>query len=90
MKITITNSENKESDLVVFFGQLLEADKIQITDDPEFIDIYLSDGGVIRGINKELIESGGLQMLPYIPSKPPKRKPRSNENLSGNLPINLG
>lgn len=53
---------------LIRFGQLFECSYIQISDDEEFADIYLEDGGIIRGINRHLFEANQVEVRPYEPS----------------------
>ena len=56
---------------LIRFGQLYSVKYVQISDDPEFVDIYLEDGGIIRGINRALMELNQVKVKEYIPSEEP-------------------
>jgi hypothetical protein len=55
---------------LIKFGQLFDVQYVQVSDDPEFVDIHLSDGGVICGINRALMELNGIELREY--SQPDK------------------
>ncbi len=65
--------DGKSTPTLVRFGQLFEAEYVQISDDPEFADIYLSDGSIIFGINRGLFEPNEVEVKPYV-------EPQEEEN----------
>lgn len=51
---------------LIRFGQLFDTKFVQISDDEEFADIHLDDGGIIYGINRGLFEANQTEVRPYV------------------------